>query len=143
MVKDVETTGIIREATYFRFIGHLLVSMYVFSSQGRVSGIADMKYQQYFGLIEDGYAMSQSFKTSTTYGYQPVTLAEMSLFLLRLYWEQLRPCIANMVGEDCISANTSLFLRYSGEPFTGILSVKTTNRLAPPSCTTYVSAHHL
>jgi hypothetical protein len=55
------------------------------------SGIDDLKLSSADELIGQGHSMSTKFKTAATYGYQPVTLSNISLELFQIYMGTLRP----------------------------------------------------
>ena len=55
------------------------------------TGIDDLKLSSAEELIGQGHTMSTKFKTSATYGYQPVTMSSISLELFQIYLELLRP----------------------------------------------------
>ncbi len=86
---------VIDNGIYLSFVGLLGAALYVFSPQGRISGIKDMKMSQVDSLFQDGWAESTTFKTSGTYGYQPVTVGVVSMELLRIYVDFVRPVAAS------------------------------------------------
>jgi len=55
------------------------------------SGIDDLKLASADELIGQGHSMSTKFKTAATYGYQPVTLSNISLELFQIYMGTIRP----------------------------------------------------
>jgi hypothetical protein len=59
--------------TYKKFLGLLGSSLYMFSPQGRVQGIEDVRVSQLTQLLDEGFAQTSKFKTSEKWGYQPVT----------------------------------------------------------------------
>lgn len=98
--------------TYINFMQLMFASLYVFSVQGRVSGIADLKYGQRIQLQEQSYAMTDKFKTFSTFGYQAVTLAEESRQLFDIYINKIRP-YAPTSCED----TDPLWVSWRGKPY--------------------------
>jgi hypothetical protein len=98
---------------YTKFMELFFSALYVFSIQGRLSGIADVKYGQRTLLLDNKYVMSTNFKTSSTYGYQAITISDESKELLLLYLCHLRIKIVKTSEDD-----DSLWLRWNGTPFT-------------------------
>jgi hypothetical protein len=79
--------SIVDGITYKKFLGLLGSSFYMFSPQGRVQGIEDVKMSQLSQLLNEGFAQTSKFKTSAKWGYQPVTTSlvrMLSLLLLLL-----------------------------------------------------------
>lgn len=58
----------------------------------------DLRYGQRFQLLEDGYAFSSQFKTNTKYGFQAVTLGDVSRDLFVKYLTKVRP--KRLTGEN-------------------------------------------
>lgn len=94
---------------YDRFMMILYSSLYLFSPQGRISGILDMKLAQANELVHHGSAMSTKFKTSSSFGYQPVTVSSLSRQCLLWYLNNIRPKIKHHT-----SSSEYLFLKYNG-----------------------------
>ncbi len=72
---------------YRRFMQVMLSAFYVFFPQGRPQGLSDIRYSQMDQVrhIENGEqatALTQVFKTSATYGFQPVTVPKVPFMLL-------------------------------------------------------------
>lgn len=98
---------------YDLYMQTLYASMYVFSPQGRVGGIADLNCKQGIEMLKYGYTQSNAFKTSGTYGYQPVLVADISCALLEHYVLYLRPKVS---GASTDSTPTSpLWIKYNGK----------------------------
>jgi hypothetical protein len=98
---------------YNRFMQVLYAAMYVYSPQGRISGIESMKVKQGYEILQTGCAFSTNFKTNSTFGYQPVTSSKLSRKLLQIYIAYLRPRIRLGGGQP-------LFLNHNGTPATRI-----------------------
>jgi hypothetical protein len=64
----------VERSEYKRFMGLLASSFYLFSPQGRVQGIGDLRISQLDELLLDGFAQTTMFKTQSKWGYQPVTI---------------------------------------------------------------------
>ncbi len=97
---------------YELFMQTLFASLYVFSPQGRVGGIADLTCKQGLEMIKRGNAMSRAFKTNSTFGYQPVTIADSSRDLVEFYITHVRPMVAGVPTESNPSA--PLWLLFNG-----------------------------
>jgi hypothetical protein len=92
----------------------LYASLYVYSPQGRISGIESMKLKQADEMLQTGCAFSTNFKTNSTFGYQPVTTSKLSRKLIHIYTTYLRPRSRQISGEQ------PLFLNHDGSPATRI-----------------------
>lgn len=105
------------KTAYARFMELLFGALYVFSPQGRQSGVADMKFAQVDQLLTHKFATSTKFKTRSKYGYQPVTLYMASLELFELYVNKVRPQVrrAHIDGTE-----EPLWLHYDGTLLKGV-----------------------
>ena len=98
----------------------LYSALYVYSPQGRISAIEDLKLHHVKDFEREGYAMSSRFKTNAAFGYQPVTTAKVSKMLLSFYVNTLRPEIVKKCEDDndnydpslLNSDNSPLFLNF-------------------------------
>ena len=93
---------------YNYFMGLMQSSLYAFSAQGRVGGISHLTLGKYCELI-DGHALSDEFKTASTYVYQPVTTSNISKVILKLYVGFVRP-------RTLLNSEDPLFLKQDGTP---------------------------
>ena len=96
---------------YKTFMSLLYAALYVYSVQGRQSGVMDMKYKQAAELLRNGYSNSTKFKTAAKWKYQPVTLSTTTSFLLKAYQEFLRPQVC-LTGTAC--GDQPLWLTFEG-----------------------------
>jgi len=80
-------------AIFRKFMRLLLASMYTSHPQGRISGIASLKYRQGHDLLRDGYAVTDVFKTWRKYGYQVVAIEGPSRQLFQIYFTKARVAI--------------------------------------------------
>jgi hypothetical protein len=103
--------GLVDEPTYQRLICLLIASMYVFAPQGRISGIEDMKVKHVPELMKS-FATSEEFKTSDHYGYQAVSMGNVSKEILSLYMKYFRPRVVSSRP----TPNDVLFLTFQGTP---------------------------
>ena len=97
---------------YLDYMGLLYASLYVFSVQGRISGIEDVKYGQAEELMKYGQILTDKFKTYSKFTYQPVTISSTSLKLLQIYLTIFRSKISNGQKDGSFD---SLWLTYDGE----------------------------
>jgi hypothetical protein len=107
---DVNYVG---KTEYNRFMQVLYAAMYVYSPQGRISGIESITLKQADEMLQNGVTFSTKFKTNSTFGYQPVTTSKLTRKLLHIYVTYLRPG-TNVGGEH------ALFLNYNGTRATRI-----------------------
>jgi hypothetical protein len=75
--------------SYGLYMELLVAAAYVCSIQGRVKALDDLKVQDYDALMK-GHKMSNAFKTSATFGLQPVTTSDLFRQLLQIYMEKVR-----------------------------------------------------
>jgi hypothetical protein len=104
---------------YKNFMKLLYASLYSHSVQGRVSGIMDMKLLQGDDLVERGHSDSSVFKTNSKFGFQSVTMSEISAKLLKVYLETFRPIAQDNIDdagtkEKASMDNAPLFLTWFG-----------------------------
>jgi len=92
-----------------RFMEVIFVCIYCFSPQGRISGVADMKFSQAMELQQEGFALSSKFKTHATYGYQPVIIAASMQWMLELYLRARQAIVRRSLSLD-----DALFLDWNG-----------------------------
>ncbi len=103
----------IDEDEYKLFMGLLYAALYVYSVQGRISGIMDLTFDQAQELLTSGYVTTDQFKTNDKWGLQPVTLSVRALELLELYLEFLRPPAADRGAHAAVDA---LWITFTGAP---------------------------
>jgi hypothetical protein len=103
----------IDEDEYKLFMGLLYSALYVYSVQGRISGVMDLTIDQAQELLTSGYVTTDQFKTNDKWGLQPVTLSVRALQLLELYLEFLRPPAADRSEHTSVDA---LWITFTGEP---------------------------
>jgi hypothetical protein len=84
-----ESTG--SKATYDNFMELLCASAYSSSVQGRVHAIDGLKCQSLGTMLTSDAVMSSSFKTSRSFGLQPVTVSPLFRHLLNVYVTHFRP----------------------------------------------------
>ena len=80
-------------------------------------GVQDLKLRQADELVHQGHSLSTKFKTAATYGYQPVTLSDVSMELLKIYLQCFRPFASRGLRD---APDDSLWLRLDGNPEVGI-----------------------
>ena len=95
---------------YEAFMELMYAALYVYSVQGRQSGVMDMKYKQAAELLARGYSNSSKFKTAAKWKYQPVTLSATTYLLLQVYVTRVRP----QVWHEQPSGDDPLWLTYDG-----------------------------
>jgi hypothetical protein len=97
------------------------IALYVFAPQGRVSGIASIKYEQFEEMRLQGHATTSEFKTHKKYGLQSVIVIKKILDLMTAYVELLRPrALLNAVEKGMTRSfqkghHNFLWLTWSGE----------------------------
>ena len=93
ITKELPESSFMNHAGYLQLMRLLYASLYTSNSQGRVSGLMDMKYGQREELLISHFAASSRFKTYSKYGYQIVSLAGNSLILFKIFMSYARPYI--------------------------------------------------
>jgi hypothetical protein len=102
----------INKDAYSRFMELLFSCLYVFSVQGRVSGIADIKYGQRHDLLNANFGVTEKFKTNSKYGYQAIVTSAESKELLELYINRFRPCVNDHPRDE-----DRLWIRYNASAY--------------------------
>ena len=103
ITKELPESSFMNHAGYLQLMRLLYASLYTSNTQGRVSGLMDMKYGQRDELLISHFAASSRFKTYSKYGYQIVSLAGNSLILFKIYISSARPYITtklNILPQD-------------------------------------------
>ena len=77
--------------TYSRFMELLCSSAYSSSAQGRVHAIDGLTCRSLPAMLRDDAVLSAAFKTSMSFGMQPVTISDLFRYLLRIFMEHFRP----------------------------------------------------
>jgi hypothetical protein len=81
----------IDKSLYNQFLGLLMAAMYVYSVQGRLSGISHLTLGDAQNMLTDGFATNANFKTQKTYGLQPISIDKMiGAELLEIYLRKFR-----------------------------------------------------
>lgn len=102
---------------YAHFMQLLFAAVYVFSPNGRQSGVMDMKLSQAGQLLTHKYAASTKFKTHHKYGFQPVTLHNASFELFQVYLNTVRPQVQRATPG---STEESLWIKFDGTAITNV-----------------------
>jgi hypothetical protein len=102
----------INEEDYKQVLGLLYSTLYVYSVQGRISGIMDLTFDQAQELLTSGYVTTDQFKTNDKWGLQPVTLSVRALQLLELYLHSLRP---HAMERSVVTPVNALWVTFHGE----------------------------
>lgn len=97
------------KTVYDTFMATLYTALWVFTPQGRVGGIRDLRFRQRTEMLEKGFTYSSQFKTSATYGYQPVTLCSISAELFFIYITKVTinfcfPILPALIHMNCLLA---------------------------------------
>jgi hypothetical protein len=98
ITKELPESSFMNHAGYLQLMRLLYASLYTSNSQGRVSGLMDMKYGQRDELLISHFAASSRFKTYSKYGYQIVSLAGNSLILFKIFMSCARPYITTKLN---------------------------------------------
>ena len=101
----------IDDTAYRRFMQIMISAVYVFSANGRQSGVADVRMRQVEELLEEGYTTTTKFKTNKKYGYQPITLGSVARELVQQYVSFIRPQVCRA---QVVNADDHLWLTYRG-----------------------------
>ena len=97
---------------YKECLSLIFVHWYVFAPQGRLSGIADMRFGQFQDLVDIGHAVSENFKTRAFYFYQPVINVPEAFPYLHKYMVFRQ----HVVRSSSVNASDFLFLDWKGNP---------------------------
>lgn len=89
----------------------LFSALYVHLPQGRLSGIQSLKLSQLPSMMQKGYTMSTTFKTSAKFKLQPISLDNTVALLLNIYTSVFRPLRSNGC---CDNPTDPLFIRPNG-----------------------------
>ncbi len=102
----------IDDVAYRAFLQLTISAIYVFSANGRQSGVADVRMGQVQDMLKNGYTTSTKFKTNHKYGYQPITLSTVSMELVHLYVTVVRPQVCR---QHPIQHSDHVWLTYRGD----------------------------
>jgi hypothetical protein len=106
--------NVISQKDYVLFMRILYASLYIFTVQGRIGGVESVLYKDGHALLNDNYALTNKFKTQSTFGKQPILLGDLSKELFSLYFHHLRPYIVhqNSIKENHFDA--PMWLSFDG-----------------------------
>ena len=111
VIKCLNNLTVVDCDIYNAFLSVMFVSFYLFSLQGRVGGLAYLRYRQRLDLKKNGYThLEDEFKTQATYGAQPFTLGEQSRWFFKKYLRSFRPLVSLT-----LSGVSPMFLGYDGQ----------------------------
>ena len=96
---------------YNKFLSILVSALYVFSPQGRVGGIQDVRIQQYSELLHDGYTTSSNFKTVGKFLLQPITISSIVKKILVSY-----KTIRDLRSKSHSCHSDFFFITFLGQP---------------------------
>lgn len=96
--------------TYDRFMQLLCAAAYSSSAQGRVHAIDGLTNRSLPVMLREDAVLSSAFKTSTSFGMQPVTISELFRHLLRIFMVHFRP---QQFGQD---PDDYLFISQKNKP---------------------------
>lgn len=102
----------IDDVAYRRFVQLVVSAVYVFSANGRQSGVSDVRMGQVEGLLGDGFTTTTKFKTNSKFGYQPITLGVVAQELVYLYVQTVRPQVCRAAE---IHPDDHMWITYRGE----------------------------
>lgn len=103
----------IDDVAYRRFMQLAVSAVYVFSANGRQSGVSDVRMGQVEQLLGEGYTTTTKFKTNAKYGYQPITLGAVAQELVFQYVEVVRPQVCRAAT---IHPDDHMWVTYRGVP---------------------------
>ena len=84
-------TSVKSKKTYDRFMELLCAAAYSSSVQGRVHAIDGLTNRSLPAMLRDDAVLSSAFKTSMSFGLQPVTISDLFRHLLRIFMAHFRP----------------------------------------------------
>ena len=83
---------------FSEFTGLFIATMYTKSVQGRIGGVSNLQMCDVSALLTYGYKLTNKFKTSTQYTFQPISLdKKWGVKLLEHYVNVVRPSIQHEV----------------------------------------------
>lgn len=124
---EEECMMVLDKEIYDLFMQTLYAAIYVCAPQGRVGGIAELSCMQGLEMLKCGFTHSDSFKTNSTYGYQPVIVADISCSLLHDYIYYLRPKIIGASTDSTPKA--PLWIQFNGSKCSNTLISHKVTRL--------------
>lgn len=106
----------INDTTYTKYLQLLFASFYI-TPQGRPGALATVQVQHFNDLM-NSYYEADKFKTSSTYGIQPIILNKKARYILEIYFKFLRPMAVTNSGNFIFinSELSPLFIDYNGKP---------------------------
>ena len=108
----------LHETLYKNVLEVIICAFYCFSVQGRVGAFELFNMANYRELVAKTWTLSRHFKTQGTHIYQPILADPLTLELVVMYFEKIRPhiCPPNTVASE----KDVFFLTYQGRPFSNI-----------------------
>jgi hypothetical protein len=98
------------KVVYETFLAVLICGLYVTAPQGRVGGLQSLTIDQIDELTSKGYALTNQFKTQSTFGYQAVVVATSMHKFVDIYMTA-RSAVMERTG----STSSFLWVTFSGQ----------------------------
>jgi hypothetical protein len=112
LIEDVN----IDKSIYNQFLGLLMAAMYVYSVQGRLSGVSHLTLGDAQTMLTDGFTTNTNFKTQKTYGLQPISIDKMfGAELLEIYLQKFRSISEG--SPESTSPESPLWVDISGSKY--------------------------
>jgi hypothetical protein len=113
-----QTPLVITRTDFLWFTGMLYLSFYLFSPQGRVSGLESLKLDQYGDFEDVGHAASTNFKTAVRYRFQLVSIGSVTYFLITTHRDVFRPIAASNFRPSAAHPTPTdlMFITWEGIP---------------------------
>jgi hypothetical protein len=89
-LQALSETELAKTETYNETVGLFFGSMYC-SPQGRISGLKNLKLGDVHDIFEDGAVLTDKFKTSAKFGYQPIIFPPLQKKVLAFFLDSVRP----------------------------------------------------
>ena len=113
-----QTPLVITRTDYLWFTGMLYLSFYLFSPQGRISGLESLKLDQYGDFEDVGHAATTNFKTAARYRFQLVSIGSVTYFLITTHRDVFRPIAASNFRPSAAHPTPTdlMFVTWEGKP---------------------------
>jgi hypothetical protein len=109
---------VITREDFLWFTGMLYTSFYIFSVQGRISGLESLTVDQYDDFEDEGHAATTNFKTVVKYRFQLVSIGSVTYYLLSTHRDVFRPIAASHFRSSPAHPTPTdlMFITWEGKP---------------------------
>ena len=83
-----------------KFLQLMLASLWTNDVNARPKAVSQLRISQFSEMVENKFTLHEDFKTSAKFGYQPIIARGVSIYIMQIYYEHIRPLILTEKSGD-------------------------------------------